>query len=36
MKKIVDEFIGYWGVQWEASLPLTIEDGKVIPDNYEL
>ena len=29
MKKVVDEFIGYWRVQWEASLPLTTDDGKV-------
>ena len=36
MKKVVDEFIGCWGVQWEASLPLTTEDGKVNLACYEL
>ena len=35
-KKVVDEFIGCWGVQWEASLPLTTEDGKVNLACYEL
>ena len=29
LKKIVDEFIGCWRVQWEASLSLTVEVGKV-------
>ena len=29
MKKVVDEVIGCWEVQWEASLLLTTEDGKV-------
>ena len=29
LKKVVDNFIGCWGVQWEASLSLTTEDGKV-------
>ena len=28
LKKVVDEFIGCRGVQWEASLLLTTEDGK--------
>ena len=36
MKKVVDEFIGYWRVQWEASIPLTTEDGKVTLACYEL
>ena len=29
LKMVVDEFIGCRGVQWEASLDLTTEDGKV-------
>ena len=29
LKKVVDEFIGCRGVQWEASLLLTFEVGKV-------
>ena len=29
LRKVVDELIGCWGVQWEASLSLTTEDGKV-------
>ena len=36
MKKVVDEFIGCWGVQWEATLPLTTEDGKVNLACYEV
>ena len=35
MKKEVDEFICYWRVQCEASLPLTTEDGKVTLACYE-
>ena len=36
MKKVVDELIGCWGVQWLASLPLTTEDGKVNLACYKL
>ena len=29
LKKVVEEFISYFGVQREASLSFTMEDGKV-------
>ena len=29
LKKVVEKFIGCWGVQWEAFLSLPTEDGEI-------